>query len=199
MENWWHHVNNLIHGVVCMVPLYISRYHQFSMCCKNEMLPKLIYLGIIYLIWWSMVTGGGVAEWLCCLWFDCFSLDGFWFKSHCVQIFIAYFWAPYTKSPPRFWGFLWVFMGFHGFLEVVITSNLGGPVGVVGGLGEVSGGLSGYKGLGPKVELWEGESMGKQSSHLEKDHWLYPQITWSHGKQIRPRLRSIFPWIHTYR
>ena len=28
-------------------------------------------------------------------------------------------------------------MGFHGFLEVVIASNLGGPVGVVGGLGEV--------------------------------------------------------------
>ena len=84
-----------------------------------------------------MVTGGGVVEWLCCLWFNCFSLDGFWFKSHCVQNFIAYFWAPYTKSPPRFRGFLWVFMGFHGFSEVVITSNLGGPVGVVGGLGEV--------------------------------------------------------------
>ena len=33
-------------------------------------------------------------------------------------------------------------MGFHGFLEVVITSNLGGPVGVVGGLGEVSGGYN---------------------------------------------------------
>ena len=65
-----------------------------------------------------MVTGGGIAEWLHCLWFNCFSLDGFQFKSHCVQIFIAYFWAPYTKSPLRFWGFLWVFMGLHGFLEV---------------------------------------------------------------------------------
>ena len=33
-------------------------------------------------------------------------------------------------------------MGFHGFSEVVITSNLGGPVGVVCGLGEVSGGYN---------------------------------------------------------
>ena len=60
--------------------------------------------------------------------------------------FIAYFWAPY--SPPRFLrfqGFLWVFMGFHGFLEVVITSNLGGPVGGLVGwvrFQEVSGGYN---------------------------------------------------------
>ena len=59
-----------------------------------------------------------------------------------MQIFIAYFWVPYTKNPLRFQGFLWVFMGFHGFSEVEITSNLGGPVGVVGGLGEVSGGYN---------------------------------------------------------
>ena len=29
--------------------------------------------------------------------------------------------------------------------------------------------LSGYEESGPKVESWEGESMGKQSSHPEKD------------------------------
>ena len=29
--------------------------------------------------------------------------------------------------------------------------------------------LSGYEESGPKVELWEGESVGKQSSHPEED------------------------------
>ena len=61
----------------------------------------------------------------------CDSIVSHWMASgsHCVQIFIAYFGAPYTKSPLRFQGFLWVFMSLHGFLEVGITSNLGGPVG----------------------------------------------------------------------
>jgi hypothetical protein len=30
--------------------------------------------------------------------------------------------------------------------------------------------LSGYEESGPKVESWEGESVGKQLSHPEKDH-----------------------------
>jgi len=29
--------------------------------------------------------------------------------------------------------------------------------------------MSGYEGSGPKVELWEGESVGKQSSHWKED------------------------------
>ena len=29
--------------------------------------------------------------------------------------------------------------------------------------------LSGYKESGPKVESWEGESVGKQSSHRKED------------------------------
>ena len=29
--------------------------------------------------------------------------------------------------------------------------------------------MSGYEELGPKVELWEGESVGKQSSHRKED------------------------------
>ena len=117
----------------------------FACAVKNEILSKLIYLGIIYLIRHSMVTGGSVAKWLCCLWFNWFSLDGLRFKSHCVQIFITYFWAPYTKGPPRFQGFLWVFMGFHGFPWVFGGCNhfqLGGPSWGVGGLGEVSGGYN---------------------------------------------------------
>ena len=43
-------------------------------------------------------------------------LIGWLLVSHCVQIFIAYFGAPYTNE------FTWV-------LEVGITSDLGGPVG----------------------------------------------------------------------
>ena len=36
--------------------------------------------------------------------------------------------------------------------------------------GQWTWGLSGYEKLGPKVESWEGESVGEQSSHPEKDH-----------------------------
>ena len=44
------------------------------------------------------------------------------------------------------------------------TTNALGQCTLKGGV------MSGYEGSGPKVELWEGESVGKQSSHLEKDH-----------------------------
>ena len=38
--------------------------HQFCMCLRSKILFKLIDLGLIYLIWVSMVADGCVAEWL---------------------------------------------------------------------------------------------------------------------------------------
>ena len=52
----------------------------------------------------------------------------------CANFYSTFLGPLYQKSPEV----SGVFVGFHGFLEVVIASNLGDPVGVVGGLGEAS-------------------------------------------------------------
>ena len=65
-------------------------------------------------------------------------------SSPTVCKFLWHIFGPPILKAPEVLGVSVGFHGFHGFSEVAITSNLGGPVGVVGGLGEVSGGFRRY-------------------------------------------------------